>query len=58
MDTFLNISPRVLKFCMKPPTHIWTKIGGEQNWFQKVKYFSIFNFASRMVNKKFHINSQ
>ena len=58
MRTFLIISPRVLKFCIKHPTYIWTKIGVRQNWFQKAKFFSILNFAWIMVNKIFHINSQ
>ena len=52
MCTFFIISPRVLKFCMKTPTHIWIKIGGQQNWFQKVKKISILNFAGKMVYKK------
>ena len=51
MRTFLYISPRVLKFSMKPSKHIWTKIGGQQNWYQKVKILSIFNFAVRIVHK-------
>lgn len=51
MRTFLNISPRVLKFSIKPPNHIWTKIGGQQNWYQKVNFFKIFNIAVRIVHK-------
>ena len=52
--TFFIISPRVLKFCMNPPTHILNKIGGEQNLCQKVKYFSILNFVEKRVkNGKF-----
>ena len=52
--TFFIISPRVLKFCMNPPTHILNKIGGGQNLCQKVKYFSILNFVEKRVkNGKF-----
>ena len=52
--TFFILSPRVLKFCMKPLTHILSKIGGEQNLCQKVKYFSILNFVEKRVkNGKF-----
>ena len=29
-----------LKFCME---HVWTKMGREQNWHQKVIFFSISN---------------
>ena len=52
--TFFIISPTVLKFCMKSPTHIWEKIGGEQNWSKKIKIFSILNFVQKIVkNSKF-----
>ena len=52
--TFFILSPRVLKFCMKPPTHILIKTGVEQKLCQKVKYFSILNFVWKMLkNGKF-----
>ena len=54
LRTSFIISPRVLKFCMNPPTHILNKIGVRQNLCQKVKYFSILNFVWKMVkNGKF-----
>ena len=37
---------------MKPTTHIWTKIGGRQNWFQKVKKKLLSNFAGKIICKK------
>ena len=47
---FFIISPRVLKFFMKHSTYIWTKIGGEQNWFQKINFFSI-SYCIRKMRK-------
>ena len=47
--TFFILSPKVLKFFMKPPTHISNKIGGGQNLCQKVKHFSILNIVWKMV---------
>ena len=41
-----------MKFSMKPTTHIWTKIGGRQNWFQKVKKKLLSNFAGKIICKK------
>ena len=56
--TFFIISPRVLKFCMKPPTHILNKIGVRQNLCKKVKYFSILNFVWKMLkNGKFWLKN-
>ena len=54
LRTFFIISPRVLIFCMKHSTYIWTKIGGQQNWFQKIKFFSILYFIRKIrKNGKF-----
>ena len=60
--TFFSISPRDLKFCMKPPTHIWNKIGGEQNLISKWKseletlevyfYAEICHFPNKSLNRK------
>ena len=49
LGTFFIISPTVLKFCKKSPTHIWEKIGGEQNWSKKIKIFLILNFVQKIV---------